>query len=229
MECISCHQPINPESQFCPHCGSPQQILPSQPVTGADGVMRWTYELSMWKNPSLLITIIKVVVFASMVPVLLVTFLTLERGIGEAARVFFSLSGIILGIMLVLFLVAYMFVALLFGGKYSAAFEMDHQGIRHIQVKQQFKKGQKLAMLTALAGVAAKNPQVAGAGMLAASRDSLYTRFSKVTSIIAHPRRNVIYVNEMLRKNQVYVADEHFEAVLNHLEAHCKGAKVSRK
>lgn len=273
MECISCHQMIPADSQFCIYCGAAQEInrrpdladetdwaepvspgealqqrrtaLEVEPkhlrekdvgkgfstgvITGTDGVLRWVYEMSLWKNSTIPRTIAKVVFFASMVPALLVTALTLEQGFVEAAKVFIGVAGLVLGIMAVLFLLAYIVVAAVYGGKYCVAFEMDHKGVKHIHLQKQFKRGQVLAMLTTLAGLAGGSPQTAGAGLLAGTRKSAYSSFPKVIRIEADPKRNVIYVDEIARKNQVYAANEDFEGIFEYLTTHCKKAKVSRK
>lgn len=273
MECISCHQKIPADSQFCIYCGASQETNqrpdlaneadwaePASPreagqqrmatpevepkdlrqrtvdknfskniIAGPDGVVRWVYEMSMWKNSTIPKTVAKVVVFASMVPALLVTFLTLEEGIGEAAKVFLGVAGVVLGIMVVLFLMAYALVSVMYGGKYCVAFEMDHKGVKHIHMQKQYRKNQVLSMITVLAGIAAGSPQTAGAGLLAGARNTSYSAFTKVIGIKADPKRNVIYVNEIANKNQVYVADEDFDTVLDYLTTHCKKAKVSFK
>lgn len=260
MECLSCHQIIPEDSQFCIYCGSPQiassetyqkdvpqemtlsDLTPEHSgekepfgsiapgiITGSDGVFRWVYEMSLWKNSTIPKTVAKVVFFASMVPGLLVTLLTLEQGIAEAAKVFLGVAGLVLGIMAVLFLMAYVVVSVMYGGKYCVAFEMDNKGVKHIHMQKQYKKSQVLSMLTILAGLAAGSPQTAGAGLLAGARNTSYSSFPKVIGIKADPKRNVIYVNESANRNQVYAADEDFEAILEYLSAYCKKAKVSRK
>ena len=260
MECLSCHQSILPDSQFCNYCGASQALkngllevkksvesketaeekniepeiyreLGSESISpglikGNDGVYRWAYEMSMWKSSPLPRTMAKVVFFASMVPTLLVTFLTLEEGIVKAAKVFFGVAGLVLSIMAVLFLLAYIAVSLVYGGTYCVAFEMDAKGVKHIQMQKQFKKGQVMSMLTVLAGLATGNPQTAGAGLLAGARNTSYSSFPNVTSIKADPKINVIYVNEIAKKNQLYVSDEYFQTVFDHLTTYCNKAKV---
>jgi hypothetical protein len=212
---------------------SHSEPIPASPspgiIAGTDGVLRWAYEMSMWKNSTIPKTIAKVVIFASIIPALLVTFLTLDEGLVDAAKVFIRVAGLVLGIMAVLFLLAYIIVSVTYGGKYCVVFEMDTKGVKHIQMQKQFKKGQVLSILTVLAGVAAGSPQTAGAGLLAGARNSSYSSFQKVIHVVADPKREVIYVNEIIKKNQVYAAPEDFEAVFNYLAEHCKKAKISRK
>ena len=52
---------------------------------GRDGVLRWVHEISLWKNPTVLITTAKVLLLAASVPALLVGVLALVEGDGIGA------------------------------------------------------------------------------------------------------------------------------------------------
>ena len=99
---------------------------------------------------------------------------------------------------------------------------MDDKGIHHIQMKAQIKKVEAISILTRLAGAMAGRPGVVGTGMLAGARTSMYTSFADVRSVESCPGRNLIKVNELLNKNQVYAEDEDFDFVLNFIRAHTK-------
>ena len=192
-----------------------------------DGIYRWTYEVNMWKNPVILITLLKVLSFGASVPILLVTVLALfEGGLADALK---ALVGVSVGVVLTigfLLALAYPLVAIMSGGKYCMIFEMDQKGIKHIQMQKQFKKAQVLGIITALTGT---TPTTTGIGLLAGAKQSSYSRFSKVKSIRAQRRRQVIYVNERLEHNQIYVPAEDFDQVLDYLVSHCKQARVRVK
>lgn len=199
-------------------------------VEGQDGIIRWSYGMSMWKNPTILITVWKVFMIGAMFPVLLVTFLTLfEDGLVEGFTMFFKMLVLMGGIMTGLVLIAYPIVAIMNGGSYQVVFELDSKGISHIQMEKQFKKNQVMAFITVLAGLASGNLQEAGAGLLAGTKQSSYSDFSKVQKIIANKNRHVIYVNESLQHNQVYVAKEDFDQVKAYIVAHCKKATLVDK
>lgn len=240
MNCPNCQAVITANQPFCEHCGT--RLTESQnpvPQTsdetgdlhrGADGVWRWTYELSLLSNPTVFITLTKVILLASLFPVLLMGGLTLfESGLMESLRVMGKVLAAVLGILLLLLIVAYLFIALLFRGKYCVVFEMDEHRITHLQMQKQFEKNQVLAFLTVLAGAAGGSPQAAGAGLLAGAKQSSTSRFAKVKSLVFHPRRQVIYVNETFQKNQVYAPPAIYESVQKHLITHCPKAKVVRR
>lgn len=258
MKCQACGMRIEDQSQYCEHCGmkvikdsseSPIEPiiedegllgsstkghhaldLPQDIHLGQDGRYRWTYEMNMWKNPTLVLSLFKILMAVAMVPALLLFFLTLvEEGMGQALSVFVQVTGLVALILSGLLVIAYPIISIINGGVYSVVFEMDDQHIKHIQMQKQYKKNQVLAWLTVLAGLSAGSPQVAGAGLLAGSKQSSTSHFSKVKHLIIHKKRHVIYVNEALERNQIYAPKEAFEFVENHLVTHCKRAKVTIK
>lgn len=195
---------------------------------GNDGIYRWSYEMNMWKNPTILITLWKVFFIGGMFPVLLVTVLELfEQGFSDAVNVFIPMFLGMIGIITGLIVLAYPIAAILNGGIYQVVFELDSLGVRHIQMESQFKKNQVLAMITTLAGTLANSPSTAGAGLLAGSKSSSYSEFKQVKKIVSNQKRHVIYVNESLDHNQIYVNNEDFEAVKNYIIEHCDNAKIA--
>ena len=90
---------------------------------------------------------------------------------------------------------------------------------------RQAKKAQVVSALTVLAGLMARRPGVAGAGMLAA-RTTMVTSFSSVKKIKAVRRSNLIKVNETLSRNQVYVDEQDFDIVYQFICQHCPNAKI---
>ena len=107
---------------------------------------------------------------------------------------------------------------------------MDDKGVNHIQLDKQYKKAQALGYLSALIGLSSGNLTTAGSGLMAATKQSLYTSFKKVKSIKVAKARNTIYVNETLSRNQVYVSNEDFDFVLEHILNNCpKNVRVTNK
>lgn len=247
MYCEKCGQVMTAGSRFCESCGAPvhapaaprpvsvaadperahQQAtrLASPGVTlGQDGVLRWVHELNMWKNPTVLITVWKVLLLSALAPALLVAVLRIFDGDGLSAALntLAQVFGIVAAVVTGLMLLAYPLVAILNGGRYCVIFEMDGVGIRHIQMRSQFRRSQVLAALTVLAGAMSGSVQAAGAGVLAGARRSMYTAFSDVRSVRAIENRHVIHLASKLARNQVYADPADFAFVLQHIAAHCK-------
>ncbi|MBP1920672.1 hypothetical protein [Youngiibacter multivorans] len=195
-------------------------------VNGSD--LQWMYEFSFWRNPAILITVAKVLLISLFVPALFMFFITIGDGFGEALEIAGKIFGYGVLVMAGLLTIAYPLVGIINGGKYFVLFKMDDKGVNHIQLDRQFKKAQALGFLTALIGLSGGNLSAGGAGLMAATKQSLYTSFKKVKSVKAVKSRNTIYVNESMTRNQVYAEKEDFDFVLEHILRHCpKNVRVS--
>ena len=191
-----------------------------------DGKYRWVYELNMFTNPTILFTVAKVLggVILGMwafFGLILYVFPGDWEGLwGMTKALFFVLA--LMGILLIL---AYLVICWMYKGKYVVLFEMDQTQVVHTQLPRQFKRAQALGLLTALVGLASKRPTTAGAGLLAATKQSSTSEFKNVRKIKACPRRHLIKVNQPFNKNQVYASREDFDFVLEWIRARCPKAK----
>ena len=210
--------------------GSVQQVSKGV-IKDSSGVFRWAYEMNMWKNPTLVITAWKVMFLAALFPALLMFILALVDGDGiiAALDVFIRVLGLVFAVVTGLLLLAYPLVAFINGGKYCVVFEMDDYRVKHIQMQKQFNKSQVLSMIVVLAGALAKSPQTSGAGLLAGAKQSLLSNFDQVKTIVVKEKRNVIYLNESLTRNQVYADAADFSFIRDHIISRCKKARVSYK
>ena len=77
-----------------------------------------------------------------------------------------------------------------------------------------------LATLSADSRPGAGRPGMAGAGMLAATRTSMYSDFRKIRKVKANRAMHTIYVNELLGRNQVYAETADFDFVLHFIKEH---------
>ena len=102
---------------------------------------------------------------------------------------------------------------------------MDEKEVTHIQMPRQVKKAEVIGLITALVGAMAKSPTTMGAGMLAASKTKSTSVFANVRRVKARRRLNLIKVNQLLDKNQIYVPDEDFDFVYDFIKSHCTKAK----
>ena len=190
----------------------------------SDGKYRWVYEMNMLKNPTIFFTVLKVM----MISLGIVWLFGLVIGIGNMSLDYFlfwtKLTGIMIGIFFVLTIIGVLITAAVLG-KYVVLFEMDEKEVTHIQMPRQVKKAEVIGLITALVGAMAKSPTTIGAGVLATAKTKSTSEFVNVRRVKARRRFNLIKVNQLLDKNQVYVADEDFDFVYNFIKSSCINAK----
>lgn len=191
----------------------------------SDGKYRWIYAVNMWKNPNILFLVFKiffwvfVIVWGFMIIIML-----FEDGWNLEMMWDISLPFLILmGVFPVITLISYAIVAAIYGGKYTMLFEMDEHHIA--QILSQAKKAQAIGMITAAVGVLSGKPAMAGLGISTAARTDMSSNFSSVRSVKPYRHCNLIKVNELFFKNQVYVRDEDFDFVYEYIKSHCPRIK----
>ena len=190
----------------------------------SDGKYRWVYEMNLLKNPTIFFTVLKVM----MISVGIVWLFGLVIGIGNMSLDYFlfwtKLTGIMIGMFFVLTIIGVLITAAVLG-KYVVLFEMDENEVTHIQMPRQVKKAEVIGLITALVGAMAKSPTTMGAGVLATAKTKSTSEFVNVRRVKARRRFNLIKVNQLFDKNQVYVADEDFDFVYNFIKSRCINAK----
>lgn len=193
----------------------------------ADGKYRWVYEMHLLKNPTIFLTVLKVMFIAVGIVWLLVLTVSAITGDMDLDQFWFwtKLMLIMLGIFVGLTIISLLILAAIFHGKYVVLFEMDDKQVTQIQMRRQVKKAEVIGLITTLVGIISKNPTVAGAGLLSAARSTSTSEFANVRWVKARRRRDLIKVNQLLGKNQVYVSDEDFDFVYDFIKSRCVNAK----
>lgn len=192
-----------------------------------DGKYRWVYEVHILRNPALFLTVMKVMLISVAIVWVFGMVVALFQGDMDMSYFLFwlKLMGIVMGIFFVLAIISQLILAAIFKGKYVVLYEMDEDQVNCIQMPKTVKKAEAIGMITVLVGLVAKNPTTIGAGMLSSSRSTSTSIFSNVRRVKARRGMNLIKVNQLLFKNQVYVPDEDFDFVFNHIKSHCPKAK----
>ena len=197
---------------------------------GDDGVYRWTYALNLFKNPAVLVTVLKIIVPLFSIPLIVTLIRTaIDNSWAEVWNENMWNSSIKMCIfILVLFigiaLLSYLIVAIMYRGKYIVHFTMDEKTLVHATDGAQSQKARRMGYFTIGAGVLSGRPGTISAGM-AATRTTSTTDLSRVRSIKVRRGINLIKVNQLLNHNQVYVPKEDFDLVLDFLRKNCPKAK----
>lgn len=194
-----------------------------------DGVYRWFYELDMLKNPTILITVWKVLGISFGVVALFILIVDLFQGVIQSISDILPALKVILILVpafLVISIISYLILAWTFGWKYIVLFEMTEEYVKHIPTPKQFEKAQALNWLTVVVGAMSHNPTVMGAGMLAGAKSASTSIFKDVEFIRVRRKRNTIHVDQLLDKNQVYAEDADFDFVEKFIKDRCVKAKI---
>ena len=204
-------------------------IKSTHPVLCPDGKYRWVYDVPMLKNPSILMEVYWVLGISFGIVWLFVLLMGGCENHFRPAALWDITRGflILMAVFFVLGWVAYFFVSWYYGWKYSILFIMDEQEVVHKQLPGTEGKARAIGKLTALAGAGGGKIGMAGMGILVANRTSMSTSYSSVRRIIACRRRHLIKVRERFSRNMVFVADEDFDFVYQHLGDHCPNARKS--
>lgn len=190
-----------------------------------NGSYRWVYELPMISSFFLLAEVWRVLLCAAVLPVGIFMIISVLSGEGiKGALGLLGTAAIVFGILFVLSIPAYWIVTKANNGKYTVMFEMDDEGIDHIQIKTD--KALALEKLTEIAGSASGKPGLIGQSLLQSSGGSLYSRFVKVKTAKAVPSKNLIILHGMFVRNQVYVDPEDFDFVWEYIKERCIQAKI---
>ena len=206
----------------------------SEPVSGniwlcPDGVYRWTYEMDMLKNPTIMISVWKVlgisfgaVFLFDLIATLVNSSLSPREALQSSGKLFLILAGV----FLVLSVVSYIILAALYGWKYQVLFEMTDEYVKHIQMPKQFKKAEAIGWLTAFVGAMAGKPYMVALGSNVAVKDAKTSEFASVEIVKVRRKRHTIHVDYLLDKNQVYAEDGDFDFVEKFITDRCVKAKV---
>ena len=194
---------------------------------GEDGVYRWAYEFSLYRNPTIFLTIAKIFIAIIAALFAVSTIVELAGGSFTAESLLESLAFWLklAALFLVLALVGYLVYAAMQGGKYCVLFEMDEEGIIHRQFGRQVEKAQVVSLINVLMGVAGGNATQVGIGLTSA-KSQLASSFPNVRSVKGSRFWGVIKVNEPLAKNQVYVDRDDYDFVFSYIAEHCPNATV---
>ena len=243
MYCENCGTQLKDGAKFCPNCGAPQAVgqpqATSQPQMASqprpeeltariqlcpDGKYRWSYEVNLWRNPSIFLDLMKVFGVIMLGMWLLVAIIVpLFDGHLRWHRVV-DTSGTFIGVLiavLVLFLIGYVISGFVSGGRYAAYFVMDEETVTHQQMDKGVKRTQLIAAINMMA-----DDDMGSAALLAAAHSPFITPYRRVRKIKTHRRRHLIKVDELLTKNRIYVEDpEDYEFVLRYISERCPKAK----
>ena len=97
-----------------------------------------------------------------------------------------------LGLIAALLFFTWLFIMAVYRGKYEAEFVLDDKGVLCRTQAKQAKKNRITNALTVVLGLLSGKPAVAGAGMLAQSRQETFLKWNRVTKVKYKPKSHTI-------------------------------------
>ena len=196
---------------------------------GSDGVYRWTYEMHLLLNPTIMISVWKVLGISFGVVFLFDLIVSLFGGDLKTLDDLLGIGRIILILMVIFLLlsvISYIILAALYGWKYQVLFEMTDDYVKHIQMPKQFKKAEAIGWLTSFAGALTGKPYMAALGYNVAAKNTKTSEFARVEIVKVRRKRNTIHVDYLMDKNQVYAEDADFDFLEKFILDRCVKAKI---
>lgn len=119
-----------------------------------------------------------------------------------------------LGMILAAFVLTFLLVMVLYGGKYAPGFIVDETGITNYTQEKQAKRNRVVNGLLIALGAFSRNPTAVGTGMIVQSRQVMHLRWKKIRKVRYYPRTHAIMVRGgYTEKIAVFCTPENYEQV----------------
>ncbi len=167
----------------------------------------WEMKVSIFKNRF----IMKEIGIAVGIPFgLLVVFMVyVSRG-----DIFGTDAKYAIGIIAILFTLTSLFLLVVYKGKYAPGFIVDNEGIINYVQSKQAKTNLIVNMLTIILGLFRGNFTVAGAGVLAHSRQVIKIKWKNIRKVKYYPKQYTVYVQGgFAERIAVFCTKENYEDV----------------
>lgn len=147
-----------------------------------DYILKWKIKVSIFRNS----LILKQIGIALGIPFGILIVILLLLGIDSR----YKLYGI--GLILALFILTWLFIMIVYRGKYEVQFTLSKEGALWETQPGQARKNRVINFLTAVLGLLSKKPGVTGAAILAQSRQREYLRWKRVRKVEYKPKQHTI-------------------------------------
>ena len=118
------------------------------------------------------------------------------------------------GLIALLFLLTYLFITIVWDGKYDVCFELNKVGIHNFTLKNQAKKNFIINTATVVLGLLSGKPTVSGAGMLAQSRQNILIKWSSIRKVKFFPEKHIVMIGAGFAENiALFCTSENYTAV----------------
>lgn len=153
-------------------------------MSSMQGVLQWEIKVSIFKNS----VILKQLGLAIGIPFGLVALIIALSSKGSRDTIY------ALGLIALLLILTWLLIMLVYRGKYEVEFVLDNNGVLCRTKARQAKRNRVMNSLTVILGLLTGKPTVAGAGLLAQSRQEVFIRWSHVTKVKYKPQRHTVLI-----------------------------------
>ena len=117
--------------------------MQTKPIEASGTKYRWTYEMSLFKNPTIFFATAKAMGIAIAITIFIIGLISLiaDGFSADSFRFLGELTLILVGIFAVLLVLGYLLYAAIMGGYYVVDFTMDEKTVVLSQSAKQAKKG----------------------------------------------------------------------------------------
>lgn len=185
------------------------------------GPFYWTYSQSLWSNPTILYTLLKVMLLSVAIVILIAG----VAGGFKMKNLLMLGGGLALG-AIVLSLIGYAIFAAISGGKYNMLFLMDDDCVVHVQMPKEAERGDAISDVAGVVGVLTGNLTLMGTSMAQYGRHTMTSTFSNVKSITQDRAHDVIKIRAGVEFNQIYANPAQYDFVLSYIASRCPNVRV---
>lgn len=138
-------------------------------------------------------------------------FVALMIGLSSLKGVY-TLYG--LGLIAALLLFTWLFIVVIYRGRYEAEFVLDGKGVLCRTQERQVKRNRVVNILTVVLGLLSGKPAVAGAGMLAQSQQEVLIRWGQITKVTYKPKsRSILLRGGFAEQIALFCTDENYPQI----------------
>jgi len=191
------------------------------PITASGAKYRWTYEMSLFKNPTVFVATAKAMGIAVAITIFIIGLISLFAD-GFSADSFRFVGELVLilgGIFAVLLVLGYLLYAAIMGGSVIVHFTMDEKEIVFVQDKKQSKKAETIGTAAMIMGTLAHNRGAVSAGYAASSRMTSTVEFDRVKKVTVDKKHSVIKIRS-IGWDHVYADGADFDFVAGWIRSH---------
>ena len=195
--------------------------MQTKSIEASGAKYRWTYEMSLFKNPTIFIATAKAIGIAVAITIFIIGLISLIAD-GFSADIFRflgELTLILVGIFAVLLVLGYLLYAAIMGGYYIVDFTMDEKTVVLSQSAKQAKKAENIGIAAMIMGAITHNRGAVSAGYNSSIRSTSITEFSHVKKVVIDKKHSVIKLHT-IGWDHVYADGADFDFAADWIRRH---------